>query len=182
MFAKNPQIYDTKFCNACGTGCELTTSQNTLYNEELKQWKYASTETAAATDCRYLDYDPARTLFTTHIQHFINCSQTSCVSNAARSSTSIGPASESRAPKLAHCGLGLLLHHAGKRQFRVPTRMRCRRTSMHTGVDNRAPDPVVHVVSQGNSQMQAKAGQTNAGEARQQARNIEVLERGDDPI
>ena len=29
---------------------------------ELKQWKYASTETAAATDCRYLDYDsnPAR--------------------------------------------------------------------------------------------------------------------------
>ena len=42
-----------------------------------------------------------------------------------------------------------------------------------------APDPVV---SQGNSQMQAKAGQTNAGEARQQARNIEVLERGDDPI
>jgi hypothetical protein len=52
---------------------------------------------------------------------------------------------------------------------------------MHTGVDNRAPD----VVSQGNSQMQAKAGlpgQTNAGEARQQARNIEVLERGDDPI
>ena len=30
------------------------------------------------------------------------------------------PASESRAPKLLHCGLGLLLHHAGKRLFRAP--------------------------------------------------------------
>ncbi len=61
----------------------------------------------------------------------------SCVNNAARSSTSIGPASESRAPKLVHCGLGVLLHHAGKRHFRVPMRTRCRRTSMHIGVDKR---------------------------------------------
>jgi len=40
------------------------------------------------------------------------------------SSTSIGPASESRAPKLLHCGLGLLLHHAGKRPFRAPMHTR----------------------------------------------------------
>ena len=62
---------------------------------------------------------------------------TSCVSNAVRSSTSIGPASASRAPKLLHCGLALLLHHAGKRPFRAPMHTRCRRTSMPTGVDNR---------------------------------------------
>ena len=47
------------------------------------------------------------------------------------------PASESRAPKLLHCGLGLLLHHAVKRHFRAPTRTRCRRTSMQTGADKR---------------------------------------------
>ena len=39
--------------------------------------------------------------------------------------------------KLVHCGLGVLLHHAGKRHFRAPTCTRCRRTSMRTGVDNR---------------------------------------------
>ena len=61
----------------------------------------------------------------------------SCVNNAARSSTSIGPASESRAPKRVHCGLGVLLHHAGKRHFRVPMRTHCRRTSMRIGVDKR---------------------------------------------
>ena len=41
---------------------------------------------------------------------------------SARSSTSIGPASESRAPKLLHCELGLLLHHAGKRRGPGPFR------------------------------------------------------------
>ena len=42
------------------------------------------------------------------------------------------------------------------------------------------PTALDPVVSHGNSQMQAKAGQK--ANARQQARNIEVLERGDDPI
>jgi hypothetical protein len=48
-----------------GVYCERNTERNT---KELKEWKYASTETAAflvfggfaflaATDCRYLDYD-----------------------------------------------------------------------------------------------------------------------------
>ena len=49
---------------------------------------------------------------------------TSCVQQRGASSTSIGPASESRAPKLLHCGLGLLLHHAGKRPFRAPMHTR----------------------------------------------------------
>ena len=42
----------------------------------------------------------------------------SCVSNAARSSTSIGHASMSRAPKLVHFGWGVLPLHTVKRRFR----------------------------------------------------------------
>ena len=61
----------------------------------------------------------------------------SCVSNLALSSTSIGHASVSRAPKLVHFGWGVLLLHAGQRHFRAPTCTRCRRTSMQTGVANR---------------------------------------------
>jgi hypothetical protein len=61
----------------------------------------------------------------------------SCVSNAARSSTSITLASASRAPKPARFAWAALLLHVVKLQCKEPGHMPFRMTSMRTGEDNR---------------------------------------------